>query len=150
MSVIEIFVVVAVILLAVLVGVAIPPLLQLRSTLKSLEVFLDDTRPRLRATLDQANEAAGRVNRAAAGIEEGVVRIRGTVEAVASLGETLRSVQGALRKTAAVASAIGPALAAGIRVFWPTGDETEPPAADSSAGGEREADDPARPSVEAP
>jgi uncharacterized protein YoxC len=149
MSAIEIFVAAAVILLAVLVGVAVPPLLQLRSTLKSMAAFLDETRPRLQAALDQATEAAGRVNRAAAGIEEGVERIRGVFDTIASIGETIETARETLRKTAAVLSAIGPALAAGFRVFWPAGGGAPAPSADPAAAQEPQASGPERTSEEA-
>jgi uncharacterized protein YoxC len=130
MSIIEVFAVAAVILLSVLVGVAIPSLLQLRSTLKSLQALLDETRPKLGAVLDQATEAASRVNRAAAGIEEGTGKIRGAVDSIAGLVATVESVREPVRKTAAVLSAVAPALLAGFRAFWPAGDPDSHPAAE--------------------
>ncbi len=126
MSLIAVFVVAAVVLLAVLVGAAVPPLLQLRSTLKSLEVFLDETRPRLRVALDQVTEATGRVNRAAAGLEEGMDKIRGVADKVSALGETLDGARESVRKVSAAVSAIVPALAAGFRAFWPAGGDEGP------------------------
>ena len=126
MSLIAVFVVAAVVLLAVLVGAAVPPLLQLRSTLKSLEVFLDETRPRLHVALDQVTEATGRVNRAAAGLEEGMDKVRGVADKVAALGETLDGVRESVRKVSAAVSAIGPAVVAGFRAFWPAGGDEGP------------------------
>jgi uncharacterized protein YoxC len=132
MSLLEIFAVIAVGLLAVLVGVAIPAVLQLRSTLKSAETFLEETRPKLKSVLDQAGEAAGRVNRAAAEIEDGVGRLRGVIDTVGALGDSLERARVSLRKATAVLSSIGPALAAGFRSFFLASDET-PPAPEAPA-----------------
>jgi hypothetical protein len=135
MSVIEVFVVAAVILLAVLVGVAVPLLFQLRATLKSLAAFLDETRPKLGAALDQVNDVTGRIGRAAAGVEEGVLKVQGMLETLASFGETLAGARETLRKTTALVSAIGPALAAGVRAFWPGRRDGAPGATEAQEDG---------------
>jgi uncharacterized protein YoxC len=149
MSLIEVFVVAAVVLLAVLVGAAVPPLFQLRSTLKSVQTFLDETRPRLEAALDQATEATTRVNRAAAGIEEGMAKVRGVFDAIAALGETLENARESLRKTATVMSAIAPAIAAGFRAVWPAGDRNGKEADDSGSAERSKDGGRIRPSEEA-
>jgi ABC-type transporter Mla subunit MlaD len=145
----QVFVVAAVILLAVLVGTAVPLLLQLRSTLKSLAAFLDETRPKLVAALDQVTEATGRIGQAAAGVEEGMGKIRGMLDTVAAIGDTLASARETLRKSTAVVSAIGPALAAGVRAFWPVGvGGAGVPPEDSPAAPEPQASGPEPPSEE--
>jgi hypothetical protein len=147
MSLTEVLVVIAVILLVVIVGAAVPPLLQLRSTLKSLATFLDETRPKLGAALDQVTEAAGRISRTAAGIEEEVGKFRGVIDTISAFGKTLEIARENLRKTTAVVSAIGPAFAAGLRAFWPAGGGAGGPPADSPAAQEPRASSP-EPSME--
>jgi ABC-type transporter Mla subunit MlaD len=147
MSLTEVLVVIAVILLVVIVGAAVPPLLQLRSTLKSLATFLDETRPKLGAALDQVTEAAGRISRTAAGIEEEMGKFRGVIDTIAAFGKSLEIARENLRKTTTVMGAIGPAFVAGLRALWPAGGGVPAPAADPPAAQEGQASGP-EPSME--
>lgn len=133
MSLIEVSVVVVVVLVAVLVGTAVPALLQLRSTLKSLDTLLNETRPRLNAVLDQAAEATSRVNKAAVALEEGMGRVRGVLGALESLGTVLETARDVVRKTVTVATSIGPALYAGYRMFFSSKDAEPSPAAEGAS-----------------
>ncbi len=149
MSLIEVSVVVVVVLVAVLVGTAVPALLQLRSTLKSLDTLLNETRPRLNAVLDQAAEATSRVNRAAVALEEGMGRVRGVLNALESLGTVLETARDAVRKTVTVATSIGPALYAGYRTFFASKDAEPSSAAEGGSAEASEASGPASKSEEA-
>ncbi len=142
MSLLGICVIVAVVLLGVLVGTAVPALLQLRSTLKSLETMLEETRPRLNVVLDQAAEATSRVNRAAVALEEGMVKVRGVLSALESLGTALDTLREALRKAVTVVTGIGPALYAGFRLFFTPKDAEPSPAAEGGSAGTGEVSGP--------
>ena len=112
-----------VILLAVLVGALVPVLVQLRRTLQSAEKVLSTTGPRLDRTLDEVNEAAVRINRLGVRLEKDAEGLGVFTDAVAGLGRSLKQAQDSLRVVAAVGTAVGPAVAAGLRaLFAPSGD----------------------------
>lgn len=107
-----------VVLLAVLVGAAVPVLLQLRRTLRRAETFLDETGPRLQRSLDSVDRIALRADRITGDLEKDLDRARGLLESVAEFGGSLRQMQGSLRTVASVGAAIGPAVAAGARALF--------------------------------
>ena len=75
--------VIAVVLLAVLVGVAALALLQLQRTLRRAEVFLETIGPKLDTALDDVSGAATRLRAVAGHLEEGSAELHGLVETVA-------------------------------------------------------------------
>ena len=107
--------IVAVVLLAVLVGAVVPVLLQMRRTLQSAENVLKSTGPKLDRTKDA--EGLGVFTDAAAG-----------------LGRSLKQAQESLRVMTAVGAAVGPAIAAGLRaLFAPDrGDDARSPRAEEA------------------
>jgi len=120
--------IVAVILLAVLVGALIPVLIQLRRTLQSAENVLNTTGPRLDRTLDEVSEAASRINHLGRSLEKDAEGLRVFTDAAAGLGRSLKQAQESVRVITAVGAAVGPAVAAGLRaLFTPErGDEETP------------------------
>ena len=72
--------VIAVVLFALLVGVAVPALLQLRRTLRRAEVLLETIGPKLDAALDGASGAATRLRAVAGHLEEGSAELHRFVE----------------------------------------------------------------------
>jgi uncharacterized protein YoxC len=125
-----------VVLLAVLVGAAVPVLIQLRRTLKTAESVLEQTAPRLDRTLEEVTEAAARLNRLGKTLERDAEGLSVFTDAAAGLGRSLKSAQESLRVMSAVGAAVGPAIAAGLRSLFSGGshDETEPvEAGDDSA-----------------
>jgi ABC-type transporter Mla subunit MlaD len=76
---------IAVVLFAVLVGVAVPALLQLRRTLRRAEEFLETTGPRLDITLDEVSGAAAKIRAVAGHLEEGSAGLHRIVETVGGL-----------------------------------------------------------------
>jgi ABC-type transporter Mla subunit MlaD len=106
------------VLLGVLIGVAVPALLQLRRTLKSAERFLDETGARLRRTLDSADRAVDRVDRIAVEIEGDLRHARALFDAASDLGRSLQRAQGSLRTMISIGTAIGPAVAAAARALF--------------------------------
>ena len=114
--------IVAVVLLAVLVGALVPVLFQLRRTLQSAENVLNTTGPKLDRTLDEVGEAAARVNRLGKSLEKDAEGLGVFADAAAGLGRSMKQAQESLRLMTAVGAAVGPAIAAGLRaLFAPAG-----------------------------
>ena len=76
---------IAVVLFALLVGVAVPALLQLRRTLRRAEVLLETIGPKLDTALDDVSGAATRLRAVAGHLEEGSAVLHGLVETVGGL-----------------------------------------------------------------
>ena len=89
--------VIAVVLGGVLVGAAIPALLQLRRTLRSAEVFFETTGSRLNSTLDEASGAAAKIREVAGHFEEDSANLHRLVEAAGGLVDFPGRVLTALR-----------------------------------------------------
>jgi ABC-type transporter Mla subunit MlaD len=106
----------AVVLAAVLVGVAIPTLVQARSTLRELQRTLRRSGAKLDETLLAAAGAAGRIDRILARLEE-KGQIGQLVEGAAAMSRTVSQLQDTLRVASAVGAALGPAVAAAIHAF---------------------------------
>jgi hypothetical protein len=105
-----------VVLAAVLVGAAVPVLVQLRATLRAMEKTLQ----RSGAGLD---EATGATMAAAARIDALVVRLEagGRIEqfldGVTAVSRTVSQLRDTLRVASAVGAAVGPAVAAAVHAF---------------------------------
>src|SRR5258706_16339902 len=84
---------IAVVLLALLIGAAIPVLYHLAQTLKIARRVLDETGPRLDRTLDQVAEAAARLNRMGTALEEQAATLKPLVEAASGLGRSLNDLR---------------------------------------------------------
>ena len=128
--------IIAVVLLAVLVGAVVPTLIQLSLTLSHTRRFLDRTGLRLDRTLHEVSEAASRVNRVGSGLEDSALKLQGLFEAAGEMGRSLDNLRKNVHTAAAVGSAVGPAIAAAIRALWSRdGAEADPakePAAEPS------------------
>jgi methyl-accepting chemotaxis protein len=135
---------------ALVVGAGIPSLIQLRSTLRRLEVAVQATSERLLPALDDARASLHRIRRITDELEGREADIG---ELARSAGELARTVD-RLRSTTQIASAVAVAVAAGVRAFRETrsnGVEDEldqqqprravaPSAAGSGTGGDGTAD----------
>jgi uncharacterized protein YoxC len=109
--------IVGVVLLAVLVGAAVPVLFQLYSTLRTTKALLARLGPKLDDTLTEVRQVSQRLNRTGEGLERSSARAMALLDAAGDVGESLRGVRDSLRTAAAVGSALGPALAAAIRAL---------------------------------
>jgi hypothetical protein len=105
-----------VVLLAVLLGAALPALVQLRATLKAMEQTLRHSAPRLDAALDATTAAVGRVDALVARLEEGG-KLERLVEGLASLDRLVHQVRDGVRVASAVGAAVGPALVAAVHAL---------------------------------
>jgi uncharacterized protein YoxC len=124
--------IIAVVLLAVLVGAVVPVLVQLRRTLRSAEGFLDTTAPKLHRALEEGGAAAERINGLAKSLERDAEGLQVFPDAAAGLGRSLMRAQESLRVMTAVGAAVGPAIAAGLRaLFGPEQDDEAAPSSQS-------------------
>lgn len=99
-------------LAAVLVGVAVPVLLQLRKTLKAAEQTLETTGRHLNDALDQLSVTLERVNRASEELEHGVKRVSSLLAALGGIGNALGKVRSTLGTVASLGSILGGAFLA--------------------------------------
>lgn len=104
----------AVVLVAVLVGAAVPMLLQLRRTLRTMESFLGTTGLRLNQALDEVSQAAAEIRLVTGHIEDGVAEIQKLLGAAGSVVESLGELRESLRGILGGVAAIGPAIAGAI------------------------------------
>jgi uncharacterized protein YoxC len=118
--------VVLLILLAVLVGLLVPVLIQLRKTLKSAGDWLERLGPQVDGTLTEVQKAARRINDAGSGLEQSAKRAKSVLDVAGDIGQTLQKVNRSLRTAAVVGTAVGPAIAAAVRAFTEFGARPNP------------------------
>ena len=109
-----------VVLLALLVGAAIPVLYQLYQTLRRARVLLDTAGPRLEKTLDRVGQAADRLDGIGSTLETQALTLRPLFEAASRLRDSIDRSGGWLETAMAVGGAVGPAVVAGLRAFFTT------------------------------
>ena len=110
--------VLVVVMLGILVGVTIPAIRQLRETLRSLQVFLDESRPKLNEALVQVGEAISRVNRLSERAEGTLEKAHQLIDTLNEARQPILAVRDGLRRFGWVLTALGPALAAGLGALW--------------------------------
>lgn len=113
--------IVGVVLLAVLVGAALPVLFQLYSTLRVARGLLLRLGPKLDGTLTEVREAGQRLNRVGSELESSVRRAKLLLDVAGDLGEVMRGLRDSLKMASALAGSLGPALAAAIRALTERG-----------------------------
>jgi uncharacterized protein YoxC len=105
---------VLVVLAAVLVGFAVPALLQLRRTLKAAEQTLESTGRQVNQTLDQLTATLERVERTADELERGVNRVKSLFEALGGIGDAMGKIRSSVLAVTSIGSIVGSALLAAI------------------------------------
>jgi len=105
-----------VVLAAVLVGAAIPVLVQLRGTLRAMEKTLHRSGAQLDEALGASAAAARRIDALVVRLEEGG-RIEQFLEGVGALSRTVSQLRDTVRVASAVGAAVGPAVAAAVHAF---------------------------------
>ena len=118
---------IAVVLFAVLVGVAVPVLLQLKRTLTSTDRMLEVAERRLGVALAEVTDTLGHINRSAEEIEKVTKSLGGMVRTLERTGTGLQRVKSSLRRVTAIPAAVGPMLIAAIRgaMGWADADPYE-------------------------
>lgn len=108
----------AVVLLALLIGAAIPVLYQLYQILRRARALLDTAGPRLERTLDQVGQAADRLNGIGSTLEAQAQTLRPFLQAASRLGRLIDHSGEWLGSAMTVGGAVGPAVVAGVRAFF--------------------------------
>ena len=109
--------IVGVVLLAVLVGSAVPVLFQLYSTLRTTRGLLQKLGPKLDGTLTELRETSRRLNRVGSGLEQSTKRAQVLLDAAGDVGESIQGLRDSLRTASAVGGALGPAIAAAVHAI---------------------------------
>jgi uncharacterized protein YoxC len=117
-------------LAAILVGVAVPVLLQLRRTLQAAEQTLLTTGRRVEETLVQLGVTLERVNRASAELEKGVVRVSSLLEALGGVGDALGKVRASVGSMASIGASLGSVLVGALRAAFAGGGRRADPEGD--------------------
>jgi hypothetical protein len=107
-----------VVLLALLVGAAIPVLYQLYQVLRRARAVLDSAGPCFERAMDQVGQAADRLNGICATLEAQSQALRPLLEASSRLGHSIDRSRRWLGTGMTLGSAIGPAVMAGVRTFF--------------------------------
>jgi len=89
--------IVAVTLVAVLVGALVPVLIQLRRTLRAVEVLIETTGPILTGTLEETSNAAAKIRAVADRIESGAGALNGLAETAGGLLHLLGRARASIR-----------------------------------------------------
>lgn len=105
-----------VVLAAVLVGAAIPVVVQLRATLRTMDETLQRSGARLDEALRATTVAAGRIDAWVVRLEEGG-RIEQLVDGVTAVTGMVNQLRDTVRIASALGAAVGPAVAAAVRAF---------------------------------
>lgn len=108
----------ATVLLALLVGAALPVFYQLFQTLKRARALLDTAGPHLERTLDQVGQAADRLDRIGSSLETPAQTLGPLLEAASRVGLSIERSGGWIRTASSIGSAIAPAVLAGVRAFF--------------------------------
>ena len=117
MAVWEVILLIIAVLLAALLGLLVPTLLQLRATLRSAQTLIDRVGPQLESTLGETRSAAERLNRTGDELEKGTQRAVSLLHAVGDIGQTLTKINRSWQTAAVVSGAVGPAIVAAVKAF---------------------------------
>jgi ABC-type transporter Mla subunit MlaD len=127
---VEAWIIAGVVLVAVLVGAAVPVLIQLSMTLRQARLTLDRTGRRVDRALEEITEAAARLNRVGSGLEESAGRLKELFDSAAQFRHALDRLRDNLNVVVALGAAVGPAIAAALGALRSTGDREEQAPAD--------------------
>jgi uncharacterized protein YoxC len=113
-------------LAALFLGVTIPVLVQLRSTLKEMQERMKSTGDRVDQLLDDSQVVAHRMARMSAGLEGGEDSIRDLLSAVGDLSRVMNRMTSWMGIASSVGAAVGPAVASAVHAYRsPPGEEEE-------------------------
>lgn len=114
-----------VVLAALLVGAAIPVLVQLRTTLRTMEKTFRRSGAQLDEALGATTAAAGRIDALVLRLEKDG-RIEQLVDGVAGVSRMVSQLRDTVRVASAVGAAVGPAVAAAVHAFREDREVTTP------------------------
>jgi hypothetical protein len=102
---------------ALLVGAALPVLVQARVSLRAWQRVAEEVGPRLSRSLDEVTEVAVKLRRELAAFEGGGGRVASALESVDDLGRAALELRRTVKVAAAIGAAVGPAIAAATRTM---------------------------------
>jgi len=105
------------VVLALLVGAAMPVLAQARVSLRAWQRAVEEAGPRFNRTLDEVSEVAVRLRRELAAFDGGGERVASALGAVDELGRAALELRRTVKVASAVGAAVGPAVAAAVRTM---------------------------------
>ena len=114
MTLMNVLALVAVVLLALLVGLAIPVLLQARATLRSAERFLDSTSTQANRALGELTQLTTRLNHVVGEVEGHLPRVQRVLDATDGVVGSVEQIGNGLR----LATTFGPAAFAAIKAIF--------------------------------
>ena len=117
----------AVVLLALLVGAAIPVLYQLFQLLRRSRALLDTAGPRLERALDQVGQAADRLDGIGSTLEARAQAFTPLFEAASRVARSIGRSGQWLGTAMTVGGAVGPAVIAGVRALFSGSDDRPRP-----------------------
>jgi uncharacterized protein YoxC len=117
-------------LVAILVGVAIPAILQLRRTLKVAEETLERSGQQVNQLIDRLTATLERVERTSEELEHGVNRVKSLFEALGGVGDALGKIRSSVLAVSSIGSIVGSALLAALGIKKAREAGAEPEAAE--------------------
>ena len=108
---------VVVVVLAVLVGAALPALVQLWLTLRTARSVLTESALRWDRALAEVTGTASRIGHVAGELDGSVKRVEILLTATSDLAGSLQSLTDKIRVASAIGAAVGPAVAAAVHAF---------------------------------
>jgi uncharacterized protein YoxC len=142
--------IIAVVLVAILVGAILPVLYHAVQTLKSVRAFVDSTGPRINEAMKEITGVAARLNVIASTLEEEGRRLKPVVDSAANIGRTISSLGESVRSAGSILGALTPAFVAGMRAFFTRNDDDDDDAPDDAGNGASEGSDDSRRAPVAP
>lgn len=114
---------VAIALLALLVGAALPVFYQLYQTLRRARTLLETAGPRLERTLDQVGQAADRLDRIGSTFETPAQTLGPLLKVATNVGLTVGRPRTWIPMASSLGIALVPAVFAGVRAFFSRADK---------------------------
>jgi uncharacterized protein YoxC len=104
-----------IVILAIMVGVMIPAIIQFQMTMRSLHRFVRNNEDDVRVTMVELNRLATHINRIGSVVEANTKQIQSFFNSLEGVGHSIRRLRGAVRTASLLGAAVGPALAAAVK-----------------------------------
>jgi ABC-type transporter Mla subunit MlaD len=105
------------VLIAVFIGAAIPALVQLRATLRTIQETVKATGPALSTTLSKLEIGADRIEKLTRGFDGGDREVAGLVKRLEEINAILARLSRAGWVATSIGAAVGPAVSAAVRSY---------------------------------
>jgi uncharacterized protein YoxC len=105
-----------IVILAIFVGVLIPSVVQFQMTMRSIHRFVRNNETDVRVAMVELKRLAAHVNRVGSIVESNTKQIESFFSSLEGVGHSIRRIRGAMRTASLLGAAVGPALAAAVKV----------------------------------